>query len=76
MDIKICSLLVAVFSLQLPVSLCSPRIDFCPGFTATFVAVIDQRIGTERLSVTQSRPFSRTTWASEMLTFSMFLTMP
>ena len=60
MDFKICSLLVAVFSLQFPVSLCCCHHDFCPDFTATFVAVIDQRIGTERLISDPEQTFFKT----------------
>ena len=44
MNIKICRLLVAAFSLQFPVSLCGAHHGSCPDFTATFVGVIDQTV--------------------------------
>ena len=41
MNVKICNLLVAVFSAQLAVSLCY---EFCPKIAATFTAMVDQTV--------------------------------
>ena len=41
-NFKICSLFVAVFSMQFAISVCDP--DLCPDSTATFTEVIDQTV--------------------------------
>ena len=45
MKLKLCSLLIGVFTVQFSVSLCDQELaGFCPDFTATFVTLSDQTL--------------------------------
>ena len=50
MNFWICSVFIAVLSLQFSVSLCTPD-SSCPDFTATFVAMADQTIDDTELLI-------------------------
>ena len=55
---QICLFLIAAFTLQFPVSHCGSD-GFCPDFSATFVGVIDQRVGPQRLISDPEETFFR-----------------
>ena len=55
---QICLFFIAAFTLQFPVSHCGSD-GSCPDFSATFVGVIDQRVGPQRLISDPEETFFR-----------------